>query len=150
WNYPEVRSLEITADGRFIVFIANTNDTSTTCVQLWDSTTGISTLVSGDSQGQVPPGSTCDFPTIDPIGRFILFQSSAANHTTNDLVGEYHLYLRDTWSGSSSLVDADTNGIGSPIGPATVPSMSADARFVAFDCDDANLVPNDRNHASDI
>jgi hypothetical protein len=147
--YETIQNIAITPDGRFVTFIANTNDISTTCVQLWDATTGNSTLVSGNMDGQVPEGSTCDFPTIDRTGRLILFQSSAAGLTTNDLNGDYHFYVRDMMASSTVLVDADTNGVGSPISPATVPSMSADARFVAFDCVDASLVPNDRNRASD-
>src|SRR5205814_6769094 len=48
------------------------------------------------------------------------------------------------------LVDADTNGVGSSIGPATVPKMSDDARFFAFESLDASLASNDRNHDYDV
>ena len=47
-------------------------------------------------------------------------------------------------------VDADTNGVGSAVSPATVPQISADGRYVAFECLDGSLVPYDRNHDYDV
>jgi Tol biopolymer transport system component len=148
--YESARSLTLTPDGRFIAFIANTNDSSTTCVQLWDATTGISTLASGDSNNGVQPNSTCDWPLVDPSGRFVAFLSNATNLTTNPLVGDYHLYRRNMQTSSTVLVDADTNGVGSPISFATLAQMTADGRWITFDCSDSQLVPNDRNRAYDV
>ena len=48
------------------------------------------------------------------------------------------------------LLDADTNGAGAGISAASIPRLSADGRFVAFECLDASLVPNDRNHDYDV
>src|SRR5262249_2042446 len=132
--YEDFHSLDITPDGYSIVFIANTNGNNSTCAQLWDASTGNSTLVSGDLNNHVPAGSTCDWPTIDPSGRFVVFQSSAANITTNVVVGDYHLYRRDLQAGVTTLLDVDTNGVGSTVSPGAVPSMSANGRLVAFDC----------------
>jgi Tol biopolymer transport system component len=142
----------MTPDGRFIAFIANTNGTSgtTTCAEVWDAQTGATTLASGDLSNSVPAGSTCDWPAIDPSGRFVAFLSSATNLVTNTLVGDYHLYVRDLESATTALVDADTNGVGSVISAATAPRLSADGRFVAFECPDSSLVPNDRNHDYDV
>lgn len=141
----------MTPDGRFIAFIANTNDNSgeTTCVEVWDAQTGMLTLASGDPNGHVTINSTCDWPTLDATGRFITFLSSAVGLVTNPVPGDYHLYQRDLLCGSMTLVDADTNGAGSLVGPETVPSMSMDGHFVAFHCPDSNLVADDRNHDSD-
>ena len=50
----------------------------------------------------------------------------------------------------TALVDADTNGVGAAISPATAPQMTPDGRFVVFECPDASLVPNDRNHSYDV
>ena len=90
---PGLRNLDMTPDGQRIVFVASTNGTSgaTTCILLWDAATGAATLVSGDLSGQVPTNSTCDWPAIDPSGRFVVFSSTATNLTTNTLSGEYHL-----------------------------------------------------------
>src|SRR5438045_1986742 len=53
---PEIHSLDMSADGRFVAFVANTNGTAgtTTCVKLWDGLGGTSTLVSGNLDNQVP------------------------------------------------------------------------------------------------
>jgi hypothetical protein len=150
--YYEIHTLSITPDGRFIAFVANTNDNSgtTTCIDLWDAQSQTATLVSGDLNGNVPVHSTCDWPTFDPTGRFVAFLSSATNLVTNTLAGDYHLYLRDVQAGTTILVDTDTNGIGSSVTPSTQPSLSNNGRLVAFESLDANLVPDDRNHAYDV
>ena len=147
-SYEDIRSLDMTPDGRFIAFVANTNNTTTTCIQLWDATTGIASLVSGDPNGVVTTNSTCDWPSIDPTGRFVAFLSSATNLTTNPLTGTYHIYVRDMQAGT--ILVADTNGMGTSISSAAVPAMTPDARFVGFDCPEASLVANDRNHDSDV
>ena len=148
--FEDFRTIDITPDGQTAVFIANTNGTTSTSVELWEAGTGAFTVVSAGLDGSVPTNSTCDFPSVDSSGRFVVFQSSALNLTTNALAGDYHFYLRDLQAGTTALLDADTNGVGSPLSPISVPSLTADRLFVAFDCVDGNLVPNDRNHASDV
>ncbi|MCX6927286.1 MAG: hypothetical protein NT154_29390, partial [Verrucomicrobia bacterium] len=149
-NAEEIRSLDMTADGRFIAFVARTNTPGTTCIELWDAQSGLVTLVSSDLSGNVAANSTCDWPMLDGSGRFVAFLSTAPNLVTNSLAGDNHLYVRDLVAGTTVLVDADTNGVGSPLSPAAVPSLSADGRVVVFECADANLVSDDRNHADDI
>jgi Tol biopolymer transport system component len=150
--YEDIRRLDMTPDGRFIAFVANTNatDGTTTCVCVWDAQIGAARLVSGNLSNSVPTGSTCDWPTLDPSGRFVAFLSSATNMVTNMVVGDYHLYLRDTLAATTVLLDNDTNGVGAGISPATAPRLSADGSIVAFECLDAGLVPNDRNHDYDV
>ena len=148
----DIRSLDMTPDGQFIAYVANTNGIKgdTTCVRLWSAATGISTLVSGDVNGQVPSNSTCDWPTLDATGRFVAFMCSPRNLTANAVSGDYHLSLRDTQAGTTTLLDADTNGVGSPISASTIPIFSADMGLVAFESADAALVAGDRNHDYDV
>jgi Tol biopolymer transport system component len=61
-----------------------------------------------------------------------------------------HIYVRDLQLGATTLVDADGHGLGSPIQGMAIPSLSADGRFVAFECPDANLAPNDLNRCLDV
>jgi Tol biopolymer transport system component len=150
-NVEEIRSLEITPDGRFITFVANTNvSAGATCIYLWDAQTAAATLVSAGTNGTVAAGSICDWPTVDATGRFVAFSSSATNLVANALVGAFHLYLRDVQSGVTTLLDADTNGVGVSVGAATAPRLSADASLAAFEAFDSSLVANDRNHAYDV
>jgi Tol biopolymer transport system component len=152
--FEDIRSLEITPDGRFVVFVANTNNSSGTflaaCIYLWDAQSGATTLVSGDLSNSVTQGSSSLWPAIDPTGRFVAFSSNGPNLVTNSLVGDYHLYVRDLLLAVTTLVDADTNGVGCSVGPSTAPRLSADGRSVAFESFDANLVADDRNHAYDL
>ena len=148
----DIRNLDLTPDGRFIAFVANTNGTSsaTTCVYVWDADSGASILASGDLGNSVPTNSVSDFPCLVAGGRFVAFLSSAANLVTNPLAGTFHLYVRDTQEDTTALVDADTNAMGAGVGPETVPCISADGGLVAFACPDASLVPDDRNRALDV
>jgi len=151
--YEDIRSLEITPDGRFVVFVANTNSGTTwlgTRIALWDGQAGATTIVSADLSNSFTQGSSSLWPAIDPSARFVAFLSSATNLVTNAIPGDYHLYVRDLQAGITSLGDADTYGVGTPLGPGTVPRLSADGRLVAFESADANLVPDDRNHDSDV
>jgi prepilin-type N-terminal cleavage/methylation domain-containing protein len=144
----DVRSVDMTPDGRFIAFLGKTN--SAVAVFVWDAHTGTATLASGDPSNNVPAGSLCDWPRLDPTGRFVLFTSSATNLIPNSLAGDQHVYLRDLQAAQTKLVDVDTNGFGPALSLASVPQMSTDARFVAFECPDASLVPKDGNRAYDL
>ena len=146
----EIRSLEMTPDGQRIAFVANTNGTAgtTTCIYVWDAESGTATLASGNLSGQVPAGSVCEWPAIDSSGRYVVFLSSAANMVTNPTSGGYHVYLRDLQAGGTMLLD-DTNGLGS-ISPATVPRLSGDGRFAAFECADSGMVGADSNRRFDV
>jgi Tol biopolymer transport system component len=148
----DVRSLEISTDGRFITFVGNTNVSavSTPAVFLWDAQSGATTLASGDLNSNVQGGSVSAWPTLDPSGTYVAFLSSATNMVSNTVSGDYHLYLRNLQAGTTVLVDADTNALGTSVDPATAPRLSADGRLVLFESLDASLVANDRNHAYDV
>lgn len=150
---PETtQNLELTADGGQVAFVANSNGVSgtTSCVQVWDAASGLITLVSGDLTNAVTTNSISTHPVLDATGRFVAFLSSAPGLVSNSVPGTWHLYVRDLLTATTTLVDADTNGAGSPVTFATVPSLSADGRYVAFECADSGLVPNDNNHALDV
>jgi len=150
--YENVHSLEMTPDGRFVTFIANANGTvgTTTCVLLWDAQTATNVLVSGDLSNAVAAGSTCNWPTLDDAGRFVAFLSNETNMVTNVLSGDWHIYVRDTQTGTTRLAATGPDGSGPPLSLATVPRLSADGCFLAFESSDDSLVPGDRNHHSDV
>ena len=164
-GYTCFRNLDMTPDGRFIAFVAGTNS-SQSGIYLWDAQTATATLVSGDYYNTVPTGSVCDWPVVDPSGRFVAFLSTATGLTTNVVAGDFHLYLRDLQAGSTLLLDADTNGFGFPKDFLSAARLTPDGRFLAFDCTDEypatntynqpsafadrSLVPNDNNHACDV
>jgi len=148
----ELRTLDMTPDGRFIAFLGNSNDVSgeTTCVDLWDADSGAITLISGDTNNAVPTGSLCLWPTLDACGQNVAFLNGGANLTTNALLSGFHLYIRNVAGASTTLVDADTNGLGWGVNPVAVPGLSSNGLVVAFESADGNLVPNDSNCRDDV
>jgi len=150
--YEDIRSIEMTPDGRFVAFVANTNSTSgaQTCICLWDAQTGTLDVPSLDLSSQVPTNSVCSAPGFDASGRFVVFISSGSNLVTNSTPGGYHAYLRDRQLGTTTLLDADAHGVGTALIQTVVPRLSANGSLVAFECLDGNLFPNDRNRNSDL
>ncbi len=148
----ETRYLDLTPDGRYVAFVANTNDVQgkTTCIQVWDGNSGALTLASRNLSGTVPQDSVSIWPAIDPSGRYVAFLSNASGLTTNPIFGTWHLYRSDLLTTNTILVDADTNGVSSSVTSASVLRLSADGRFVAFEAADGNLVANDNNHRLDV
>ena len=143
---------DMTPDGRFIAFVANTNGNSgeNTCICIWDAQSASITVASADLNGNVSNNALCDWPSITPNGRWIAFLSSGTNLTPLMPDGNYHLYVRDVQNQTTTLLDLDTNGTGSAIGSGTVPRLTPDAHFAAFECADSSLVFNDRNRGVDV
>ncbi len=149
----EVRTLDMTPDGRFVAFIARPDailQSTNLAVFLWDAQTATAILASADVSNALPTLGVAEWPVIDPTGKFITFASSATNLTTNVIAGEFHLYLRDTQAGTTRLLDLGTSGVGSAKSFLSVPCLTPDARWLAFDCTDADLVPDDNNQAYDV
>ncbi|MGA9452258.1 MAG: hypothetical protein WBW41_13045 [Verrucomicrobiia bacterium] len=151
-NFANLHNLDMTPDGRFIAFVANLGNSSltNTAIYLWDAQTGTNTLVSPDQTTGGPAMGVCDSPVVSTNGQYVAFLCSGSNLVSNPLIGQYHLYLRDVEAGITTLVDVDTNGMGSGVNAVTVPSLSDDGNTVAFDAPDGGLVANDRNHDNDI
>ena len=165
-GYTCFHNLDMTPDGRFIAFIAGTNNNTNSVVYLWDAQTATTTLVSCDTNNVMPTNSVSDWPVVDPSGRFVVFLSTATSLTTNVVAGSFHLYLRDLQAGTTFLLDADTNGFGFPKDFMNPARLTPDGRFLVFDCSDEypatntynqpsafaarSLVPNDNNHAYDV
>lgn len=160
--FGDLSLLNMTPDGRFIALVANASGTSgNTLIYLWDAETGTNTLISADQTTGLPVVGVCDAPFVSPTGQYVAFFCSATNLATNALVSLIppfriygpHLYVRDTRTNTTRLVDADTNGVGVGFGrdsTLSTYSMSADGRFVVFDLPSQNLVPNDGNGDNDV
>jgi Tol biopolymer transport system component len=146
-SFENIHNLDMTPDGRFITFAANVtgNSGTNTAIYLWDAQTGTNTPVSVNLSNTLPATALCDSPVLSANGQCVAFLSSATNLTANSLAGTFHLYLRNMQAGTTWLVDADTNGVGSGVDSTTVPSLSADGQSVAFESVQRNLVPNDNN-----
>ncbi len=106
------------------------------------------TRVSVASDGTDANGASTR-PSISADGRYVAFQSWATNLVSNDTNNAWDIFVRDRTSGVTTRVSVASNG-DQANGSSYSPSISADGRYVAFQSDASNLVPNDSNGHSDI
>lgn len=142
---------ELTPTGRFIAYVGQTATDSgaNLNVYVWDSVADTNILVSAGSGG-APANAISDTPVLSGDGRYVAFRSNATNLVANAVSSGFHVYLRDLETGTTTLVDTDTNGVGSTDVGNTFISMSADGRTVVFDAPDGQLVSGDFNNTLDV
>jgi Tol biopolymer transport system component len=89
------------------------------------------------------------YPALSADGRFVAFESLAANLVAGDTNGHYDVFVRDLWSGTIERVSADSAGTQGN-GDSTLAGISADGRFVTFQSRASNLVAGDTNIWQDV
>ncbi|HUD82252.1 MAG TPA: hypothetical protein VMQ67_02065, partial [Candidatus Saccharimonadales bacterium] len=132
---PTTSKIAISADGRFVSYTL-TNVYYGESIQLWDSESGLSTLVSGTNVN-----AYCDTPQVDQTGRYVAFLSDDQFLTPNN-DGNFHVYARDTLSNTVQLVDVVPNGAAPISSIQTAFFFSADGSTIGFDCLDGSLSIN--------
>lgn len=137
----------ISADGRFVVFHANSSlvpeDTNqNTDVYVRDVQAGTTALVSVALDGSAGNG-TSFIQDISGDGRFVAFVSDATNLVGNDADGTTaNVFVRDLAAGTTELASVGSDGTQAEVGFFDSPSISADGNFIAFSTFTA-LVPED-------
>ncbi|MDQ2973337.1 MAG: hypothetical protein M3Q79_02560 [bacterium] len=174
---------KISADGRYVAFESGASnlvagDTNARFdAFLKDTLTGTTTRVSTSSLNvEAVGGNFANSPTSDGIdisddGRYVAFNSLAANLHADDTNENYDIFLKDTQTGVTKLVS--TNGGQLIVGATTSaktpvarissstlgvagnndtyhPDLSADGRYVVFESYATNLVADDTNAQPDI
>ncbi|MDJ0755375.1 MAG: hypothetical protein QNJ45_17760 [Ardenticatenaceae bacterium] len=88
-------------------------------------------------------------PSVSADGRYVAFDSRASNLVNGDTNDKDDCFVRDLETGLTERVSvsADENEAN---GNCAWPAISADGRFVAFESNASNLVPNDNNGTWDI
>jgi LPXTG-site transpeptidase (sortase) family protein len=145
-------SPSISADGRYVAFESestnlvpgDTNGLSDVFVH--DRTTGTTERVSVDSSGGQGNGLSVR-PSISSSGRYVVFDSSAANLVNGDTNGSYDVFVHDRTTRATTRVSVVTGG-GQTNESSWYASISADGRYVAFQSHAGNLVPG--NIAPDV
>jgi len=130
----------LSANGRYLVFqsaasniVANDNNMSIDLFRR-DLLTGTTTLVSVNATGTAPAGGFSVKGSISADGRYVAFQSTAADLVANiDTNGRVDAFLRDMQTGTTTLVSRDPFGTQSDPQGAYSPQISADGRFVVYD-----------------
>ena len=93
----------------------------------------VSISSAGVAGNQVSTGAA-----ISGDGRYVAFTSSATNLVAGDTNGTRDVFVRDTQTGTTTLVSKATNGtIGD--GYSSQPSLSDDGRYIAFESGANNL-----------
>jgi len=102
-----------------------------------------------NSSPPLPGNGASTHSAISAAGRFVVFDSVAANLAAGVAAGHSQIYLRDNCFGAptncepqTTLISAAANGgagAGGLMG-SSAPQMAGDGRFVVFESDDTNLV----------
>lgn len=147
-------SPSISEDGRVIAFYSLasnlvTGDTNRAIdVFAHDTLTGSTERISVDANGNQANMDSWQ-PRISADGRYVAFSSHASNLVPGDTNGAQDVYLRDRQLASVALVSLSGSGLPGN-GRSAYPAISGDGRFVVFESNATNLVPNDNNLETDI
>lgn len=150
----ESRYPSISGDGRFIAFESRASNlvpgdlNQKRDVFLHDRQTGHTTRVSVSSTGAEGDAES-RYPAISADGRYVSFASHATNLVPNDTNQEYDIFVHDRLTGETTRVNLSSAGTEAN-GTSRYPSISGDGRYVCYVSMASNLVPNDRNAASDV
>ncbi len=87
--------------------------------------------------------------SISADGRFVAFSSSASNLVTDDTNVMWDIFVHDRQTETTERVSISSGGAEGD-GGSSIPTISADGRFVAFESSATNLVPGDTNGKRDI
>ncbi|WP_461163109.1 HYR domain-containing protein [Arthrobacter sp. R4-81] len=149
----------ISADGRYVAFWSqadnlvpgDTNRASEVFVR--DRVAGSTERVSVASDGTQSDSGHSLVPAISADGRYVAFWSFASNLAAGDTNGVQDVFVRDRATGSTERVSVASDGGqatgGVAGGSISMPTISADGRYVAFESLAENLVPGDTNGAHD-
>lgn len=142
----------ISADGRFVAF----GSTATNLIAggnlpfnifVHDRLAGTTAVVSVSSSGRQGEGLS-SAPDISADGRFVAFDSDAANLARGDRNGTTDVFRHDRATGETILVSIGTDGQ-QGASSSHAPAISADGRFIVFHAN-ASLVPEDTNNNTDV
>lgn len=142
-----------TGDPRYVVFGSyasnlvpgDTNGVADVFIR--DRVAGTTERVSVGTGGVQGNGDSLD-ATVSDDGRYVAFASSASNLVPGDTNNTIDIFVRDRVAGTTERVSVGY--LGQASGSSTVPRISADGRFVAFDSDADDIVPLDDNFSTDV
>jgi Tol biopolymer transport system component len=145
----------ISADGRYVAFASDaTNlvagDTNRLRdIFVHDLATGTTTRVDVATNGDEAQGGPSTSPAISANGNIVAFSSFAFNLIPTDTNFESDIFIHNVQTGETDRVSVDASG-SEVDGESFDPSLSSDGRYVAFDSDAFDLVPDDTNDSPDV
>lgn len=147
-------SAEISGDGRYVAFqtdstnlvVGDTNGVRDIFVH--DLQTGATTRVSVNTAGTQADNFNYQ-AAISNDGRYVAFESDAANLVAGDTNGRTDIFVHDRQAGATIRASVDSSGTEAD-DISYSPAMSGDGRYVAFSSLAENLVTGDTNIIPDI
>ena len=142
-------SPSISADGRYVAFVSDasnlvSDDTNAEDdVFVRDTLMNTTTRVSVSSAG-IEGNNISHSPSISADGRYVTFQSLASNLVSGDTNGNGDVFVRDTLTNITTRVSVSSDGVEGNY-HSSVPSISADGRYVTFGSGASNLISGDTN-----
>ncbi len=104
--------------------------------------------VSVNPQGSDASGDS-DNPALSGDGRYVSFESDASDLVSDDTNGSRDIFVHDRQTGITTRVSVASDG-SQANGYSYEPSISHDGRYVVFQSDASNLVPDDTNGLTDV
>ncbi len=144
----------ISADGRFVAFASDASnlvpgDTNgADDIFVHDRKTRKTWRISVDDNGIEGNGDSRN-PRLSGDGQWVVFESAASNLVAGDGNGVRDVFIRPTASPGMARLSVSAAGVEGN-GQSSMPSVSSDGRYVAFESLASNLVAGDTNGMSDI
>jgi Tol biopolymer transport system component len=146
----------ISADGRYVAFASEANnlsgadDNAERNVFVRDLQTGVTTYVNQAGGGAAVGGDSSE-PSISAGGRYVAFSSEANNLAADDNDNEENVFVRDLQASTITYVSraGGATGAGGD-NDSGGPSISSDARFVAFTSAANNLSTEDNDTYANV
>ncbi len=150
-------SMTMTPDAKYAVFYTEATDIVPVSSDhpfgpgdiIWKNRiTGDTKLVSAAADG-TPGNDFSGNAVISADGRYVAFDSSASNLVAGDTKDNNDVFVKDMLTGAIVMVSVNAQGVqGDQFG--IHPVISADGKYIAFQGDSTNLVPNDTNNQRDV
>ncbi|MGB6200981.1 MAG: Ig-like domain repeat protein [Candidatus Acidiferrales bacterium] len=122
------------------IYLRNTCEGASSSCQQSTTPVAIGPLGSACAIPDSFPGS--EFPAIDSAGRYVAFESNACQFTGLNSNNANQVFLRNLSAQTTALVslDSTTNPVGLGVASGSLFSMSANARFFAYESTSSNVV----------
>lgn len=150
-GYPNVST-----NGQLVAFESAATDllpgvtNGFTQIFLRNTFTVTTTLVSQDTNGTSPGNGNSFNAALSSDGRYVVFESTASNLVATPLNTSSNIYRRDLQSAVTEMVSINAAGDRSGNEVSGSPSITSDARWIAFLSKATNLVVGVTNLGGDI
>lgn len=148
-----IDEVAISGNGRFVAFVtsaavvpADTNGKKDVYVR--DRWAAVTELVSVTDSEQPVTGDSA-LPSLSDDGRYVTFETNAANLVPGDGLGFTDVFVRDRYAGTTTWV-SEGNGGALANNHSGNAKVSGNGRYVVFGSNATNLIAGDTNATADI